>query len=465
MTNPRFGRLKPMLRFLPALGFVLAGAGPVAAQPCGLSLPITWTLGANGNWGVGSNWSGGVYPNSAGANACVDDGTSTVALDVGAVVGGLQLAPGNALTIGPGQSLTVAGPRIIDSGTINLTAGSGKDAILSISGDVSLSGRSLPTGIVPSSVTLTSGAGGGLASIRGAGHTLTNVDNLIEGSGTIGDDGLNLVNGTVGLGGNGPGEINANSPGGVLTIGSGGGSFVNAWGVEVAAGSTLEVIADKNGFDQIGGFTRVDGTLIAPNGFINAATTHGVLNGQGLIAGHGTIVGNVVNSGIMDPSYFDGASGSLTITGDYSLLSEAHFYVEQAVGGELDVNGQASLDGALDLSGSTGQYRIVNYDSYSGNFAAINYNSADCLSIGADVWSCGSSFLARETFGTTGLTVDITGIPEPATWAMMLAGFAGMRLAGRRAWRRAAAASATSLLRADPRGSITRPTPPTAPTS
>ena len=243
---------------------------------------------------------------------------------------------------------------------------------------------------------------------------------------------MNIVNGTVGLGGDGAGQIDANSPGGTLNIGAGGGSFINAWGVEVVAGSTQKVTANQNGFDQIGGSTWVDGNLIVPHGLVNEATTHGVLNGQGLIAGFGAITGNVINAGILDPEYFSFVPGTLTIVGDYEQQTGGNFYVFSGETNQLQVDGAVVLGGALDIFGPTGVQPIMGYESYSGNFSALDYNGNACTSAGADLWTCEGFYRAKELFGATNLTVDITGIPEPSTWVMMLAGFAGLGFAAYR---------------------------------
>jgi hypothetical protein len=400
---------------------------------CKLASPDSWALGANGNWGVSANWSSGVYPDSPGTSVCVTDNTSTVTLDVNATVGSLHLGVGNSVLMSPGTSLDVAGSQLINSGHIYIDAGSGKNTVFSISDNVTMSGGVLPIGVLDSGLNLNSG-NGGTAYVRGAGHTLTNYDNLIQGSGYIGDDGLKFVNGAVGRGdNNGVGEIWANTPGGTLNIGAGGGSFTNYFAVEVFSGSTLEVTANNKGFNQIGGITDVFGTLIVPHGFTNAWSVAGpqLPSSPGILDGNGTIIGNVVNGGTVVPEYYQAA---LTIMGKYDQLATGSLTVFFQGNSQLNVDGAVLLDGALNVfsnNGSKGTIPIMTFASASGNFSALNLDNSPCASTGADTWICGH-LKAKEIFGATELTLNINGIPEPSTWAMMLVGFAGLGFAGYR---------------------------------
>lgn len=416
------------------VGVALAGLGlssSPAAAACALPSAVMWTGSASTLWGAGANWTGGVYPNSASTNVCITGGTTTVALDVDATVDNLQNSSTHTLSMDPGTQLSVAGSKVINSGNFDITAGNGKNTVLSIDDDVTLSGGAT-LGLPGANVTLGSTSGGGAAYIDGAGHTFTNYDLVVQGAGVIGDDGMNFINGPVGV-------LYANTPGGLLDVGAGGGSFTNRFIVKVFAGSTLRVTADSKGLDQIGGETVVNGQLIAPHGFINAKTSNGVFNGQGVIAGTGTIVGNVVNDGYI------GASGGipdgvLTITGSLVQGPDSHTAVEYygpTSFNQLDIGGAVTLDGALDVAaipiGTTD--RVMNFGSSTGDFTSVVYQFHTCTAAGTDQWLCGKGFYLQEAFvGGTGLDLIAHGVPEPATWTTMLIGLGalGAALRGRR---------------------------------
>jgi fibronectin-binding autotransporter adhesin len=418
-----------------ALSIVGVSAGSASAA-CTLSSPVSWT-GASGAWTTGSNWSGGTYPNSAATNACITTSASdTITLGSNATVGNLQTGPADTLTIGPGGHLTVAGTQYVGSGNLKISAGGGQDAILSISNNVMLSGHVLSTGVLPTTITLSSGSGGGTAYIRGAGHTLTSYDNVIQGAGVIGDDGMNFVNGI-------PGNVNSfaellvNTPGGVMDVNSGGGSFKNGGFVEVFQGSTLKVTADSNGYDQIGGYTEVDGLLIAPNGVDNAFTTSGRSNGQGELSGIGTIVGNVYNDGIIAPGGPYVTGSVLTITGNLTLGRNSNLAVvlngvSPGQFSQLAISGAASLSGDIDINGytpgpnSVDAYQIMDFASSTGDFGGINFLGNPCTASGADLWLCAKGLYFEEKFDSAGLELIALGAPEPSTWALLTVGLGGL---------------------------------------
>jgi hypothetical protein len=409
-----------------ASGLVLAAIG-LSATPSHASC-VTWLAGSSGQWGTGANWSGGAYPNSAGTDACVTDNVSTVTLDVNATVHNLNLGTVNTLTTNPGVKLTVAGNKI-DGGFVHLNAGGGADTVLTLANDVTLSNPDLPN----FGITLASGGGGGTAFVRGAGHTLTNTG-FVGGAGVVGDDGLAFVNSNP----NAIADLWANTPGGVLDVGSGGGAFTTGNGgfVWAFAGSTMKVTGDSNGFVQTGGITEVDGELIAPNG---------VRNESGMLDGTGTIVGDVFNDSELESVIRQSFNypGLLTITGDLSLSPSSH------VGVSIDSNtpgtfsryvisGDATLSGVLDLGKYSlnfkpgpipmGVYDIMDFASSTGDFTSLDYKGQPCTlgsKGGSRFWMCASNFNVHEVI-VGGTHLDLIVAPEPATWAMLLIGLGGL---------------------------------------
>ena len=113
---------------------------------------------------------------------------------------GLQIISGN-FTVANDAQVNVLGT-INNTGTIAVSA-AGNNTVLQIQGNVTLTGAG--------TVTLsTSGNGTAIINEDGA-STLTNVNNVIQGEGQIGNNGLTVVNQAVG-------KINANIAGAVLVL-------------------------------------------------------------------------------------------------------------------------------------------------------------------------------------------------------------------------------------------------------
>jgi hypothetical protein len=220
--------------------------------------------------------------------------------DSAATLNGVEIASNSVYLAGAGTTTTLIGT-INNEGSLHVAAGTAGAALVSLGGDVTLSGGG--------SVVLSNG-GGNSAQIDGAasGYQLTNANNTIEGAGQIGDNSAFAVL-------NGPGgKIAANVSGDTLSFNEGGGAFTNQGTVTVARGAKMVVYGDSNGFNQTQGasrlpLTQVDGELDTPNG----------LNlGAGALAGTGT-TGGVLNPG--DP----GSPGVLTVDGDYNQGSGGAF--------------------------------------------------------------------------------------------------------------------------------------------
>jgi PEP-CTERM motif len=439
----------------------------------------TGQLGQNGL--ALDNQSGGtVNANGGGTLSLNGGGAVTNAGLLEATGGGILQVSNNVTNTGAGNLLanggTVNVSATINGGTVNTTGG----GVMQTNGTAVLNGVTLSTGsaygalgttylegtitnngtiTVPDTtlqtlngnVTLT---GSGTVQMSGnaffnqsaSGQTLFNVSNTIEGTGQLGQNGLALVN-------EGGGTILANVSAGTLYL-NGGGAVTNEGTFKVVAGSTLDAIGDGNGLVQQQGasgspLTQVDGALDVPNGFKLEA---------GVLAGTGTVVGNVNNSGgAVHPGDPD-PPGILTIDGNYTQGSGGAF--DELLAGlaagtgysQLDVTGSASLDGLLDVTKSPSftlavgdTFTILDFASSTGDFSSFDYNGAGCSLLSTDMWGCarGVQFAEQFASGDTmlDLVVEQTGsvIPEPSTWAMMMIGFAGLGFA---TWRRASVSAA-----------------------
>jgi hypothetical protein len=89
---------------------------------------VAW-LGGAGNWSDGTKWQGGASPNNPSLIAQIDNGNaaaSSVTLDTSATVNTVALDADDSLTIGNGQTLTLAGPGASAFNGTLAFAGSGK---------------------------------------------------------------------------------------------------------------------------------------------------------------------------------------------------------------------------------------------------------------------------------------------------------------------------------------------------
>jgi spore coat protein A len=109
-----------------------------------------------------------------------------------------------------------------------------------------------------------------------------------------------------------------------------------------------------------GNILTVDGRLITPQ-----------LNVEGLLRGTGEVVANVTNRGTVSPG--GNARGSLTVTGDVTLINSGNLAIELSGTGvgqfdSLDIAGQATLSGLLSIevfdTGQGGTYTPALGDTF-----------------------------------------------------------------------------------------------------
>jgi hypothetical protein len=172
----------------------------------------------------------------------------------------------------------------------------------------------------------------------------------------------------------------------------GSGSFHNAGTLIKTTGTATTTFATGIAFSNNGGtvsvqsgtlsfagdYTQNSGaTILAAEATLAAGGTVNILDG--MLSGSGTIVGNVVNSGQLNPV------GILTIHGNYTQTARGTLNIE--IGGttagidfdQLVVTGLATLDGTLNISLTNGfrpnlgdRFQILNFGSRTGDFAGEN---------------------------------------------------------------------------------------------
>jgi hypothetical protein len=194
--------------------------------------------------------------------------------------------------------------------------------------------------------------------------------------------------------------------------------------------------------------------------------TNVTIEATGTLGGTGTIAGNVTNEGgAIKPG---DAPGVLTITGN--LTDSEPVELDIALGGttpgteysQLIVDGTASLLGNLDLNLVDG-FSLASGETFDivGTGAGLT-NGLTSLSLdGGSCWATGGGFECNAgaffDFFTLSvvpgtlvggmnpedlvLSVSTTPVPEASTWAMMMAGFAGLGFLTYRASRKAGAAA------------------------
>jgi YVTN family beta-propeller protein len=291
---------------------------------------VVWVGGAAGNWSVPANWSTGAVP-ASGAHVCINNAhspVSSVTLDISASIGALAIDAGNSLTIGNGQELVVAGT-ISNAGLITVFSNNA-NTFLTFNGAVTLTGGG--------TLTLNQVISNGQPILRNTNNgSITNVNNLIQGAGQFGNNGLLIVNQTNGI-------INAN---GTQPLNFNNGAITNTGLIEATAGATLNnnvSILNKNGTLSAGGTNSAMRFLGGTNvqGGTISGTSGGLIGSSG---GASAIV--------------DGATqGAVTITGTYTVANGSETIVSGTINntGLLSVlsnNGNTFLDfsGAVTLTG------------------------------------------------------------------------------------------------------------------
>jgi YVTN family beta-propeller protein/adhesin HecA-like repeat protein len=338
-------------------GLQLANQGTVNANVLGGTL--TMNPGAFTNQGLIEATAGGILAlsgstisNSAGTIK-VSGATSTVQFVNNARIEGGTVATANngVLTIPSGNSISLDGSTlgpltlvgtyvganntdtylygsIVNNGNIQLNAAA-NNTFLIMATAVSLTGSG--------TVTLSSTAGGGTAALATANgqQTLTNVNNIVQGAGIIGWNGLVVIN---------QGTINANA---ALPLTVNPPSLTNQGLVEAAAGGTLVLsngtIANSAGTIQVNGNT-------SSIQFVNNAT----IQGGTLTTSNGGVLTNPSGNTIT----LDGSHGTLNIGGSFVGANNTATYLLGTINnaGAIQINAAANntfmiMGGPVSLTG------------------------------------------------------------------------------------------------------------------
>ncbi len=233
--------------------------------------------------------------------------------------------------------------------------------------------------------------------------------------------------------------------GGSKTIGYGGGQVLNAGTyVRNGVGTTVANYGFNNtGTVQVNGGTfavdqafRNNGTLVVAS---NAALkgNDSVFRNDGVLTGTGTVETRNISSSLQNLGHIqpgtDGTGGTLAVTGDLLLQSAGTLDIDLVGLGQNDlitVSSDFTAGGTLALW-SAGYTPVVGDSFVIATFAALSTGSQ----FAELQWNGGlAGNMYSVQYNADNITVHISAVPEPGTWAMMLSG--ALLLAGLKRRRR-----------------------------
>ena len=326
----------------------------IVVGPTGPTGPLTvviWEAGGNGPWSSGPSWLGGSPPNSP-EEVIIPDGHK-VSTDGANSAAGLEVDGASIVNIVSDTSLTIY-DFIHGTGTVQLNS-TGSDPTLFIHGAVSLVGGG--------AIKMIGTAGQDfILGVPGTGAVLINVNDTIEGTGTIGGGDGNLTFWNYGT-------VNAND--GLLTINTGN-VVANNGLMEATLGGTLLI---DDGVSNVGMLEAAGGGILQLEHLTVTNSTAGqlsidalseldlmgatVIGGTDSNAGHVVVTNgasvlhgdSVTNSGTMIVE----AGASLTLEGDTTLINET--------GGIITADGAGatvSIELDTDTNVNSGTIKAVN---------------------------------------------------------------------------------------------------------
>jgi hypothetical protein len=316
------------LACLGALGAL--GAGPAQA------VDAVWA-GGTGDWSDAAAWSTLAVPDAASVNVYLDGGkavASLVTLSGSATIGTLGIDALDALTVGGGGSLTVAGGTITNNGTLTVAGGNNGFSYLRLGGDTTLAG----TG----TTVLGTDNSGYYGQLFGNGHTLTiSSGHTLRGNGHLGGGDLGVVN---------QGTVIADGPQ-ALTIDLGSArSFDNAAGlVQLNNGAALTLVS---GTLSGGSISSLGTASLAGSGTLQNVVLAGTLNltGNNTLTGV-TITGNTRVAG--GASTY--ASGTITNNGTFTVAGGNNGYSYLRLLADTTLAGSGTTVLGIDNTGYYGQ--------------------------------------------------------------------------------------------------------------
>jgi hypothetical protein len=257
-----------------------------------IDILVKWAQSKSGDWDTPANWLGGQVPGPADTPVFGWSKAYTATLSSNHTIDDLDIRSSSVtVEIGNGATLTLAGNRIYNAGTIAIDTALGPAQLLIEAGARLVGAGQVILG--SSTAAIVSG---------GAPEVLVNVDNTIKGTGTIGDSNMTLTN---------KGTIDAT---GQLTINTGSNAVTNTGTLEaIGTGARLQLASAL--------INSSTGGLLADGGgeldvFASSKGGSATISGIGSIldlGGSSTAVTTTTNA-----VFASGASGTLDL--DHSSL-------------------------------------------------------------------------------------------------------------------------------------------------
>ncbi len=190
-------------------------------------------------------------------------------------------------------------------------------------------------------------------------------------------------------------------------------------------GAGTLVLTGNNSYT--GGTVVYGGTLVG-----RSATAFGTGNMTlygGQLMGATTIGGSLLNAaGVVSPGE---GIGTLNVDGSFAQFPAGTLAMEIGAGGNdlLAVDGVASLGGTLSMTfldgfTGTGLYTLITASDTLGMFSSITFAGLD------------AAYTSSLVYTSAGLQLNVAAVPEPETYAMLLAGLAAIGWVARRRQRR-----------------------------
>lgn len=350
----------------------------------------------------------------SGAGELFKEGAATVTLTGDESYGGGTVIDIGTLALGAGASMTTTGTvQLTSTGTaFDMSAATADQTIGGLSGvtgsQVNLGAHTLSVAGTGSETFAGVLSGSGGFAVASGQQTLSAV-NTYTGATSISEGATLLLNGdgsiasSSGVTDAGTFDISGTTSGATIATLSGAGSvalgtktltlanqsgafdghFTGSGRLLLQGSGSLVLTGDSSAFD---GSTEVAAGLLEVG---NASSPSAVLGGDvqvdagATLAGHGTVLGDVDNNGIVSPG---GTIGTLTVGGNYTQASTATLSIEVSptAASQLNVAGSAALDGALSIQYDPGTYTAKSYTlvsaaSVTGKFASVTSTNAAAL--------------------------------------------------------------------------------------
>lgn len=354
----------------------------------------------------------------------------------GTQTGTFQVRAGQALELGGSHGFSAA--QVDNAGTLQVNGGAttlGADTTLAGTGHLRVHGGRLAItqaqALTPGSVTLQAGTFAAGSAVQTASYvqlngTLEGAGNLEAGqlhwqTGTMRGSGTTRVTGSATLG-DGVGYANAVLAGRTLELA--GHTLLQAAAVTMSEGAVLRNLGSLHNRGDVRGATVTGNALAHVN--IGAAS---VIDNRGLWVQDSGATATMVGMRFDNRGTLRVDSGQLVFNGGLQLLGDASV-LDLAITGvhntAIDVNALAALDGTLNLrfDGFAVQagdlIGVFDYATFNGTFDRVR-------AIGLD-----DGLRLTALYGAQGLSVQVSAVPEPGTWAMLVAGMGFIALRRRR---------------------------------